>query len=84
MRLHKFRSTRATEWLRKGIDIPTVGDLLGHKDYRSVEAYLKHLRQDELVASESLPRGRESTSRLGSVLSIAGNVIASLSNDEDF
>ena len=49
--LHKFRSTRATEWLRKGIDIATVRDLLGHKDYRSVEAYLKHLRQDELVAS---------------------------------
>jgi|ERR1035437_5017480 integrase/recombinase XerD len=52
--LHKFRSTRATEWLRKGIDIATVRDLLGHKDYKSVERYLKHLRTDELVASGKL------------------------------
>ena len=52
--LHKFRSTRATEWLRKGVDIATVRDLLGHRDYKSVERYLKHLRTDELVASGKL------------------------------
>ena len=53
--LHKFRSTCATNWLRspkfggKGYDIAIVRELLGHDDYKSIEAYLAYVRHEELI-----------------------------------
>ncbi len=53
--LHKFRSTCATNWLRspkfggKGYDIAIVRELLGHDDYKSIEAYLAYVRREELI-----------------------------------
>jgi hypothetical protein len=53
--LHKFRSTCATNWLRakrlggKGYDIGVVRDWLGHDDCKSIEAYIAHVREEELI-----------------------------------
>jgi integrase len=53
--LHKFRSTCATNWLRspkfggKGYDIAIVRELLGHDDYKSIEAYLAYVHREELI-----------------------------------
>jgi integrase len=38
--LHKFRATFGTNLLRKGFDIKTVQELLGHKDIQSTMSYL--------------------------------------------
>lgn len=37
---HDLRATAATNWLRKGIDIKTVQELLGHSDLRTTEVYM--------------------------------------------
>jgi len=56
--LHKFRSTCATNWLRspkfggKGYDIGIVRELLGHDDYKSIEAYLAYVRREELIEAD--------------------------------
>ena len=69
--LHKFRSTCATNWLRspkfggKGYDIAIVRELLGHDDYKSIEAYLAYVRREELIeadAPESEDRAESKTS----------------------
>jgi len=46
--LHKFRATRATELLRKGMDIKSVQKILGHSDMESAMRYLDHQRTDVL------------------------------------
>jgi len=49
--LHKFHATYATRLLRKGIDIPSVASLLGHKpDSDSIRSYVAALRNDELAS----------------------------------
>jgi len=58
--LHKLRSTCATNWLRspkfggKGYDITIVRQLLGHDDYKSIEAYLAYVRREELIEPDQL------------------------------
>jgi len=38
---HDFRHYRATQWLRHGVDIRTVKELLGHKDIKTTMLYLR-------------------------------------------
>jgi integrase/recombinase XerD len=45
--LQKWRSTFATHCLRKGMDLATLREQMGHKDLKSIERYLKALQQDE-------------------------------------
>lgn len=52
--LHKFRSTYATACLRSGFDVPTVQDLLGHKDVQSTMRYLAPATND--IIKEKLNR----------------------------
>jgi len=46
--LHKFRATAATNWLRGGIDLRTVQNLLGHSSLESTARHLKPMRGSEL------------------------------------
>jgi integrase len=53
--MHKLRATTATTWLRskelggKGWDIGFVRQQLGHDDYKSIEAYIAIVRNEELA-----------------------------------
>ncbi len=57
--LHKFRATCATNWLRskelggKGWDISVVRQQLGHDDYKSIEAYIALVKNEELAMRET-------------------------------
>jgi len=42
---HDFRHYRATQWLKKGVDIETVKQWMGHKDIRTTMIYL-HFDKD--------------------------------------
>jgi integrase len=56
--LHKWRATAATNWLRsrelggRGWDIAVVRQHLGHNDYKSIEAYIAIVRNEELALQE--------------------------------
>lgn len=45
--LHKFRSTFATHCLRKGMDLETLREQLGHRDTESLRRYIKALKSDD-------------------------------------
>jgi integrase len=55
---HKLRATTATTWLRskelggKGWDIGFVRQQLGHADYKSIEAYIAIVRNEEIAMRE--------------------------------
>ena len=36
---HDFRHFRATQWVRRGIDLRTVQELLGHRDLNTTNRY---------------------------------------------
>lgn len=56
--LHKWRATAATNWLRskelggRGWDIAVVRQQLGHEDYKSIEAYIAIVRNEEIAMRE--------------------------------
>lgn len=52
--LHMFRHTYATTLLRDGTDIPTLQQLLGHKDVASTMIYLRALQPE--MAQEKIER----------------------------
>jgi len=62
--LHKLRSTTATHWLRSkelggmGRDIAVVRQQLGHSDYKSIEAYIALVKNEELAYREQKPKGK--------------------------
>lgn len=39
--LHKFRATACTQWLRSGLDLRTVQQMMGHSDLASTMRYLR-------------------------------------------
>ena len=39
--LHKFRATACTQWLRSGLDLRTVQQMMGHSDIASTMRYLR-------------------------------------------
>jgi integrase len=39
--LHKFRATCCTQWLRSGLDLRTVQQMMGHSDIESTMRYLR-------------------------------------------
>lgn len=49
---HTFRHSFATNLVKKGVNVPTVAELLGHKDYRVVTKTYIHL--DEEVMSDAI------------------------------
>lgn len=49
---HIFRHSFATNLVKKGVNVPTVAELLGHKDYRVVTKTYIHL--DEEVMSDAI------------------------------
>ena len=56
----EFRATCATNWLRSpkfggkaATTSPLFGELLGHDDYKSIEAYLAYVRREELIEVDS-------------------------------
>ena len=61
--LKKFRATAATNWLRskelggKGWDIGFVRQQLGHTDYKSIEAYIAIVRNEEFAMREQQKDG---------------------------
>ena len=61
--LRKFRATCATNWLRskelggKGWDIGFVRQQLGHDDYKSIEAYIAIVRNEEIAMREQQADG---------------------------
>ena len=61
--LHKLRSTTATNWLRSrelggmGRDIAVVRQQLGHSDYKSIEAYIALVKNEELAYQEQKTKG---------------------------
>lgn len=50
LRLHDCRHSAASFWLNSGVDLYTVGNILGHKDYRSTTIYA-HVYSDTLLAA---------------------------------
>jgi integrase len=50
LRLHDCRHSAASFWLNSGIDLYTVGNILGHKDYRSTTIYA-HVYSDTMLAA---------------------------------
>jgi len=52
---HSLRHACATHLLEQGVSMKEIGDLLGHRDYRSTSIYAKvHLKQLRLVAEFDL------------------------------
>jgi site-specific recombinase XerD len=47
-KLHKFRATRITNWLRDGIDIVSVQKMAGHNDLATTSHYLASQQIDLL------------------------------------
>jgi integrase len=45
--LHEFRATYATHCLRKGMDLETLRQQLGHRDTGSLRRYIEALRGEE-------------------------------------
>ena len=60
--LHKFRATCATNWLwskelgGKGWDIGFVRQQLGHDDYKSIEAYIAIVKNEEQALREQVAK----------------------------
>jgi len=50
IRLHDLRHSAASEMVNGGVDLYTVGKVLGHRDSRSTQRY-SHLRDDTLLAA---------------------------------
>jgi integrase len=50
IRIHDLRHSAASEMVNGGIDLYTVGKVLGHRDSRSTQRY-SHLRDDTLLAA---------------------------------
>ena len=50
VRLHDLRHSAASEMVNEGVDLYTVGVVLGHKDPRSTARYSHH-RADTLAAA---------------------------------
>lgn len=50
LRIHDCRHSAASLWINSGVDLYTVGNLLGHKDYRSTTIYA-HIASDTLLAA---------------------------------
>lgn len=59
--IQKFRSTNATMNLRNGIDLKTVGELLGHSNPTSTQRYLTAIQGPELKAKINRTRGQRVT-----------------------
>lgn len=51
-RLHRFRDTAATRWLRAGIDVRTVQSWLGHESLDTTQKYLEPSKETERQLSE--------------------------------
>jgi integrase len=56
---HNLRRFRASQWIRLGLDKETVMKLLGHRDMRTTERYIRSLDPDlsrvrEVQAQEDL------------------------------
>jgi len=45
--LHKFRSSYATHCLRRGMDLETLRDQLGHRDTESLRRYIQALKDEQ-------------------------------------
>lgn len=50
LRLHDCRHSAASLWINSGVDLYTVGNLLGHRDYRSTTIYA-HVSSDTMLAA---------------------------------
>jgi integrase len=61
-----LRATTATHWLRSkdlggmGRDIAVVRQQLGHSDYKSIEAYIALVKNEELAYKEHIANGNVS------------------------
>jgi len=66
LKLHMLRATTATHWLRSkdlggmGRDIAVVRQQLGHSDYKSIEAYIALVKNEELAYKEHIANGNVS------------------------
>jgi integrase len=47
-KLHRWRSTCATDLLRQHLDLPTVAKILGHKDVKSTLVYLQAIEAERM------------------------------------
>jgi integrase len=53
-----FRSTYATNRLRNAkYDLATIREQLRHRDSKSIEHYLDHIKNEELIASGKVDSG---------------------------
>jgi site-specific recombinase XerD len=50
IRIHDLRHSAASEMVNAGVDLYTVGKVLGHRDSRSTQRYA-HLRDDTLTTA---------------------------------
>ena len=69
-RLHRFRDTAATRWLRGGIDVRTVQTWLGHESLDTTQKYLEPSKETERQLSRlSLPlrKRRAAVNRVRSI-----------------
>lgn len=51
---HTFRHTRAIHWLKAGISLIQIRDLLGHSSITTTEVYAKVLNEDKFKALEKI------------------------------
>jgi site-specific recombinase XerD len=50
LRLHDCRHAAASFWINSGVDLYNVGNLLGHRDYRSTTIYA-HVNSSTMLAA---------------------------------
>ncbi len=62
-RFHDLRHATASEMVNAGVDLYTVGAVLGHKSAQSTQRY-SHLRQDTLRQAMSAIGGRKSSHKV--------------------